>query len=864
MAIYKGYEVDEALYSVIRYMSSVQQHRDELQQQQISWDYLSVMAQLANLDNELSSARKQFNRLTGVLLNSLGLENLKKVVGEYGFKAQVSNNVLVRNLFERTADIGFLATDQAIRSYLSNEQLSEQQANTKPLRKQLIERFQEYVNKYSVYHDVILLDTQGRVMARLDESQAVIRSNDSLIKEALSTNHEYVEIFRPTDLFPKGNNQLIYAYRVESDVDQTPLGVVCLCFKLEDELNGVFKALTQDDGLETLVMLDKQQSVIASSRQEVIPHGVHVKFKKDQAFSLVFCNGKEYLCCASPADPYQGYAGPGWVACMLLPIDKAFINSQAESKTVLTPALLSAAMAGNLFDDHTKSIPQFANQIQSELNRSVWNGNVLQASEKNGPDAAVSKVLLSEIKNTGLSTKRIFEESVLEIQKTVLEATFTKSKLKASLAIDVMDRNLYERANDCRWWALNDTIRTLMHKNQRSSADINRLQSILSGINALYTVYTNILLFDAQGKVIAVSNPKYQKIVGEVQQAQWAKVVMLHTNTQQYAVSEFESTDLYDGRPSYIYSAAIRSPEDQKVIGGIGIVFDSEPQFAAILEDVVGHPALKQSHDHSFAVFTDKNKRIISTSNPDYAIGEVFDVDDNLLLDIDHMPNYQVMKIGERYYSVGTAQSLGYREFKSQQDQYKEMVLAFVCLDIGAEQPSESVRQSKVAVKDSLLSTNQHKTQLATFYVGDAWLGFRSEKVLSAVSIDQLVPIHGQEDSMVAGYTVYKGESITVLHTSMLMGTKTPYNGKINEAVVVRVGGTKVALTIDELGEMLDVDPMKIQLVGDDISVTSKVVKQVVLSNTEASDETMLQLLDVDLIAQVMQSVVLDAASAVA
>jgi hypothetical protein len=28
----------------------------------------------------------------------------------------------------------------------------------------------------------------------------------------------------------------------------------------------------------------------------------------------------------------------------------------------------------------------------------------------------------------------------------------------ASLAINIMDRNLYERANDCRWWALDPVI----------------------------------------------------------------------------------------------------------------------------------------------------------------------------------------------------------------------------------------------------------------------------------------------------------------------------------------------------------------------------------------------------------------------
>ena len=32
---------------------------------------------------------------------------------------------------------------------------------------------------------------------------------------------------------------------------------------------------------------------------------------------------------------------------------------------------------------------------------------------------------------------------------------------------------------------------------------------------------------------------------------------------------------LYDNQPTYIYHAAIMAPESDKIVGGIGIVFDS-------------------------------------------------------------------------------------------------------------------------------------------------------------------------------------------------------------------------------------------------------------------------------------------------
>ena len=155
---------------------------------------------------------------------------------------------------------------------------------------------------------------------------------------------------------------------------------------------------------------------------------------------------------------------------------------------------------------------------------------------------------------------------------------------RAGLAIDIMDRNLYERANDCRWWALSTAIQTVLTQSPAEAAA--RLTPILSTINGLYTVYSNLILFDATGQVVAVSAAGDTSLVGRVLGDEWVARTLALDGPQAYCVSPFMPTPLYGGRPTYIYCAAVRDPvRSHRVVGGIAIVFDSAPQLATMLAD---------------------------------------------------------------------------------------------------------------------------------------------------------------------------------------------------------------------------------------------------------------------------------------
>src|SRR5690606_2104328 len=234
---------------------------------------LTLLGQLLCAGTDITSMRSDFNELAAELLDQLARELRKKAVRSLGSDARVAIDILVRNLFERTADIGFLATDADVRAFAEHGGRDGDTARDRRRIAALVQRFDEYVKKYSVYHNIILLAPDGRVLAQLDRANPVTGSHDPLIAEALATNEAYVEVFRKSDLLPAEDAPLIYAYRVMSADGSHPVGVLCLCFRFHDECLRIFDGLIDDDDWTVITLLDRDGRVIASSDPYQFPVG---------------------------------------------------------------------------------------------------------------------------------------------------------------------------------------------------------------------------------------------------------------------------------------------------------------------------------------------------------------------------------------------------------------------------------------------------------------------------------------------------------------------------------------------------------------------------------------------------------------
>lgn len=151
---------------LIGYMSDVQNFEKNMSSLSDKWDLLTLLGSMSNIGMDTSETRKAFEDLLDEPLVRLIQETFNKSLDELSSKAQSAIDILIRNLFERTADIGFLSTDDDIRHYLqflkmAELSISDELRQLKMEKKEaLTQRFAEYVAKYSVYENIILLDTK--------------------------------------------------------------------------------------------------------------------------------------------------------------------------------------------------------------------------------------------------------------------------------------------------------------------------------------------------------------------------------------------------------------------------------------------------------------------------------------------------------------------------------------------------------------------------------------------------------------------------------------------------------------------------------------------------------------------------------
>src|SRR5262245_2076841 len=756
---FKGIDLEPDLERIIPHMAIAEEYGGVLQHLQSVWDNLSLLGQLSGTGTDMSGTRRAFSELASSLLNQLGKEALKKCVQETSAKAQVAINILVRNLFERTADIGFLSCDEDIRAFLRNDGVD---ADRDDALAALRRRFDEYVRKYSVYSDIILLDPRGRVLARLDDGVATVTSTDPVIREAVETHAGYVESFRRTDLVPSQQPSLIYAFRV-TDNGGRVLGVLCLCFRFEHETELIFSNLAGKDDWAVVTMLDGAGAVIASSGPFHIPVGAKLTPVLDSEYEIVKFGAMEYIAVSRAAQPYQGYSGPKWYGHAMVPVQHAFDRQASQLRQAIDPDVFeSIIQASTLFTEEIRNIPAQADRILRELNRSVWNGNASQNASSEARATAFSRVLLKEISDTGARTKDVFGGSIADLHETVVTSLLRDNQFHAALAIDIMDRNLYERANDCRWWALASVFVEPLSRARRSEEDAQSIGAVLRTINSLYTVYTNLIVFDAERRIVGCSDAARSDLLGTTLTDEWVARILSLRDAQGYAVSPFVPSALYGDRPTFVYGAAIRAPGQPRSVGGVAIVFDSEPQFAAMLKDALPRDGAGEVKHGAFGLFVEPDGRIIACSDDRFRPGDTLSIDEAFLRIEPGAGHSGATVMGGTYYAVGANASAGYREYKDANDAYRNDVIALIftpLCEVKAHVYREPIRS--LSIRSDRMQAGA-KEDIATLLVGRRWFAARASEIIEAIDVAGIVPLPFMPSGMV-GCLMYQGAPLPVL-----------------------------------------------------------------------------------------------------
>lgn len=231
--------------------------------------------------------------------------------------------------------------------------------------------------------------------------------------------------------------------------------------------------------------------------------------------------------------------------------------------------------------------------------------------------AAEVRAVSSEIEKVAAVLEEELRAEIGELEATsrdlVGRAQQTRLVDLALNAIEIIDRNLYERTCDVRWWATDSAVVDCFTKAGGESAAwaSSRLGVILSA----YTVYLDIWLVDTEGKVVANGRPDRYRVAGQsVATERWFQEAMRTRTGDDFAVADVTTVAALDGQSVATYSTAVREGGSStgKPVGVIAVHFDWGPQAQSIVDGVRLTP---EERDRTRVLLLDARGRVIAASD---------------------------------------------------------------------------------------------------------------------------------------------------------------------------------------------------------------------------------------------------------
>lgn len=196
----------------------------------------------------------------------------------------------------------------------------------------------------------------------------------------------------------------------------------------------------------------------------------------------------------------------------------------------------------------------------------------------------------------------------------------------ALYAVELIDRNLYERTCDVRWWATDAAVTACAADPTGEAAAYasQRLGVILSA----YTVYLDLWLCDLDGRILANGRPdRYPHVRGQsVSGEQWFQEAIGLPSGDGYICADVRRAPHLADAQVATYAASVRERGDcnGRPIGVLAIHFDWEPQARAIVEGIRVAPEDKA---RTRVLLVDAHHRVLAASDGQGILAEVVPLD---------------------------------------------------------------------------------------------------------------------------------------------------------------------------------------------------------------------------------------------
>ncbi len=581
-------------------------------------------------------------------------------------------NIVDRSLFERGADIRWWATDGILIKCLSEDNGFVEAEN----------RLAEILKSYSVYYDLILCDISGNCKAtgasEFGLSGRVFCDND-WFKTTMDTENGTEYGFETVHKSPRINNDYTVVYACKIHEGGNPqgkvIGALAAVFKWREFVQRIVNetALIEDEKAKTRVLIcDDSGNILADTKEQIMKERLQFKdkidlFKKEKGFTVEKKNDKIQLISHALSPGFEGYKSTNWHSLIIQDLDMKSYDASSHDKSNDSDDSLDsiAELVVNLAKETEKATGEI-NKINDQTQ--VLSLNAAIEATKVGDEGkgfgVISGFLGDLSRNTADITNAMYTRTQDKISRLNEYLSTNSRQIKgdklANLSltnVDLIDRALYERTADVRWWATDQSLVSSLEVKSEDSKRflISRLRTILK----YYTVYDDLLVADNDGRVIA--NGSNVNVLGsQVADYDWFQNVKQTTNGEDYSFDVVKTREDGKEKIRLVFSCKIykHGEPSRAVIGVLAIVFKWEH----FVETIFNETPLSDSEKKITSMFiTDAKGDFLAQI--DRNEGKISNED--MLPLFKETKNFELISKDESTMLFGHAASVGYEGFST-------------------------------------------------------------------------------------------------------------------------------------------------------------------------------------------------------
>jgi hypothetical protein len=545
-------------------------------------------------------------------------------------------------------------------------------------------RLEDIKNSYTLYRDLVIADSEGYVIANsnsLRRSEVLgLRVNDEdwFIK-ALKTQDgtEYIA----QDICPsKAEEQLSLVYstavRENSDENGNVLGAMGIYFDFQGEAgiildeympltqagiiqDGCYSMFTSSDGK---IIASTDEDILEVEKKAHIPRNNRALADGEQVNTYMAFEGVDSAIFSSRTDGYLEYRGLGWSSHVILPKSHIFADAvQADGYNIQSGELMNSNINPDINKQTYAKIQNDKNEIQLiSLNGTIYASKMGKRGDQLGP-------IFNQITQSSSFITSKMEELLREMATVELQLNLKTLENFAKQAIDLVDRNLFERSADIRWWSTDEYFWKAL--SNPSEAEFMKASDRLKVINGSYTMYRNLVLADSDGVIRACSNTELMDELSgfDVSDHIWFQEGIRTSRSSQYAVQDVMISPLEkDKQRSLIYAGGVRKngKREGEAIGALGVLFDWDTEARTILETCLPKDRIGEVISGSVAVYVNQDFEVIETTGrEDFSVGSVLTLPAEVSVLQSGEKVSGLFEFNDQKYIYGACRTKGYREY---------------------------------------------------------------------------------------------------------------------------------------------------------------------------------------------------------